>query len=140
VGHVRDGPGEGNCHLHGPLGAVEAGAEEFHLDDAQAIVLLGHQLLRMQAYEGGVVLVNALHGHAVGRRPGCVGNGRAPGDVGFVENAGPIYGADHDRLTRAEQDEADRFELVVAIDHRLNPAAAERMADGGCHVETEWGD
>ena len=68
-----NGAGEGNSYLHGPLGTVEAGAKELHFDDAQAVVLLGYELFSMQADEGGVVLMNALHGNAIGRSPGCFG-------------------------------------------------------------------
>ena len=60
--------------------------------------------------------MDALDGDAVGSGAGGFRQGGSPGDVSFVRDAGPIDGADDDGLAGAEEDEADRFELVFAID------------------------
>lgn len=140
VGDVGDGTSEGNGDFDGSLGFVEAGTKEFDFDNFESGMLIFDEALSVQTDERRVVLVDALDGDAVESGAGGFGQGGAPGDVGFVENAGPIDSANDDGFVRAEEDEADGFELVVAIDNGLDPAAAEGMADGGSDVEAEGGD
>ena len=84
--------------------------------------------------------MDALNGDAVGSRAGGFSHGGAPGDVSFVQDAGPVDGAHYDGLARAEEDKANGFELVIAVDDWFDPAATEGMADGRSNVEAEGGD
>ena len=54
--------------------------------------------LGLQAGERRVVLVDALHGHAVGRGARRLGQRLPPVEVRLVEDARPVDRAQHDRL------------------------------------------
>ena len=120
--------------------AAEAGAEKFHLHHAQPGLLFGDEFLRVQAHERRIVLMHALHRDAIGRDARTLGERSAPRDVRVVQDAGPVHGADHDRLPCAEQDEADRLQRIVGIHRGLDPSAAQRMTDWCGDIETERRD
>lgn len=140
VGDVGDRAGERKGSFDRAASAVEATIKEFELDNFEAGVLGFDEALGKEADERGIVLMNALDGDTIGSGARGFGQGGPPGDVSLVQDAGPIDGADNDRLSGTEQDVADRFELIVAIDCRLDPATAEGMADRRSDVEAEGGD
>jgi len=140
VSDVRDGAGERDGDFDRAAGAVEAGIEEFQFDHFEAGVLSFDESFGVQANEGGVVLVDALDGDTVRRGARGFGQGGAPGDVSLVQDAGPVDGADYDGLARAEEDKANGFELVIAVDDWFDPAATEGMANGRSNIEAERGD
>ena len=95
---------------------------------------------RLGADEGGVVLVHALHGHAVGGGAGCRGERAPPGEVGVVHQRGPIDRADHDRVARAEEHIADGFEPIVDGRRGRNPAPEQRVPERRRDVAAEGRD
>jgi hypothetical protein len=127
VADVRDRPGTFQALRHRLTRPVQAGAEEVQLDDVRQVFLRLHDLLGIDAGEWCVVLVDAVHGDAIGRRARRIRQRASPGDVRVVQQAGPIDRAEDDRLTRAEEDQTDCLERIVVADHRLDPAAAQRM-------------
>ena len=83
---------------------------------------------------------NRLHRHALRGRVGGTGEGHAPGLVGVVADAAPVYSAKHDGGRRSEQDDADGPQWVVHGADRLDPAAAQRMAWRRGDVGMEGGE
>ena len=73
------------------------------------IPLRGNNLFGIQAGKWRIVLMHALHGHPVRRSPGPFRQRRSPGDVGIVQQPGPIHRAQDDRLTGAEDYQSNRF-------------------------------
>src|SRR3954454_7435763 len=100
-------------------------------------MLLFDKFFGMQAEEWRIMLMDALHRHAIGRRASRLGNGRPPSNVSLVQDSRPIDGANDDRLSRAQKHKADGFEFIGAIDRRLDPATAQRMSHGRRDVETK---
>ena len=116
------------------------GLEKVEIDILQAGVVLLQQLFGVEANKGSVVLVHALHRHAIGSRPRGLRQHGPPLDMGLVQNSGPVHRAADNRLSRAAQDVADRLQPVVVTDHRLDPSAAQGMPLGRRDVEAERRD
>ena len=82
-----------------------------------AVVLqpqLAHQPLGREIAAGSVVLMQRMHGHAVARGSGRLGQRVAKGVMPRVGNPDPIDRAEDDRLFRAEQHDAATAERQFA--------------------------
>ena len=93
-----------------------------------------------EAHERRVVLMHAVHGHAIGRGAGRAGKGGAPREMGVVHQPRPVDGAHHDRLIGAEEDVANRLERIVDCVGRFDPSAEQGVPERWCNVEAEGRD
>ena len=74
-----------------------------------AVVLqpqLANQTLGGEIAAGRVVLVQGVHGHAIGRGAGRLGQRGPKGILPLVGDADPVDRTEHDRLLRPQQHDA----------------------------------
>jgi hypothetical protein len=140
VSHVRHRARLGQGFRNRLATLVQAAPEEVGIDDRRQISLGLHDPLRFQAGERRVVLMHALHGDPLRRRPRGLGQRRPPCDVGLVQQAGPINRAQHDGLPRAEQHDPHGFERIVHHFDGFDPPAAARMPDRRGDIELKRRD
>lgn len=107
------------------------------IEHAGQVRLRAEEPFRVEADKRRVVLVYAMDGDAIRGGARGFGERRAPREVGFIENPGPIHRADDDRQSHAEQHQADGLERIVEAADGLDPAATERMSERGSDIETE---
>jgi hypothetical protein len=140
VGDVGEGEGLGEGRLDRRLAAGEALAEESEIEDVGEFGVGGDEFFGIGAGHGGVVLMDAVDGDAVGGGASGLGEGGAPLEVSRVEQASPVDRADDDGGAGPEEHEADRFEFVINDGDVGDPATAAAMPHGGGDVELEGGD
>jgi hypothetical protein len=88
----------------------------------------GHQLRGTCVIARRVVLMQAVDGHALGRRPRRLGQGRAPGLVPLVADPHPIDRAQDDRLRIADEHDPPAAQSIIDPFGRLDgpPQAAPK--------------
>ena len=89
----------------------------------------------------GVVLVQRVDAHAVGRGVACLGDRFAPGVVPLVADADPVDRHKHDGcLIVGPQDYAAGRKRVADVAHGWDEAVAQRRTDWRRDVHFERGD
>jgi len=88
------------------------------------------QTLSFDISKRSVVRMNAVDGDALRRSVCGLRQSLTPPPVCLITQTAPVYGAQHDRLCSAKQDNAQGAKRIIDAAHRLDPAAAERMSQG----------
>ena len=79
--------------------------------------------------------MHRMDADVIARRVGRIRESLPYREVGIVPQSNPVEDAQHDRLALAEQHDAERPQRIIDGTSRLNPAAAERMANGWRHID-----
>ena len=106
---------------------IKTTPEKTRLDNVWQVALFENNFLGIHAGEWRVVLVHALYRDTVDGRPGRIGQGRSPLEMGRIEDPRPVHGTHDDRPPGTKHDITDGLQRVVDTNNRLDPATAQRM-------------
>ncbi len=97
----------------------------------------GHQRFGIRVESGGVVLVQAMNRHAIGRGPRGLRQRLSPGVMSAVADPDPVQRAQDDRLLLAQQDDSPTTEPIHDLPGRFDRPLAERTPQrrGRVHLE-----
>ena len=104
------------------------------------ITLLQNDPFRIDAGKRSVVLMDAVNGHSLNRRPGCFGQCLTPLHMRVVQQSSPVHDTNDDRFPGTDENISDRFERIIDSFHGLDPSTAQRMSHRWRYVKSKCAD
>ena len=101
--------------------------EELDIDNGREFRVLSDDLLRIQTRKRCIMRMDTLHRDTVGRRSGRLGESLAKLHMSRVQQPCPVDRAQHDRLPRPQDHEANRLQRLFDFQSGLDPASAQRV-------------